>query len=286
MPFQQPINPAQVGTLPEFDPVLESMRSGPLPIAEWDEIFASAFRQENATLGLVGAGIAQWRDRVGESPPEDLLFEPHDLELNAGTVFEDHPQELNDIKTRQQWERKKHKLETEMHDRSILAQAGGRGIAASFVAAIFDPINFIPVGGTALFGGANLLRLAARTAFAGFAGASLAEAALHSTQELRTGTESFVGITAATLFGGVLGGAIALPPTLARNSVREWGAMMRGAAVEPEVRVGGMDPNAPQRTVVDGDPRTILDDTDFNVDEPYVTPTRTRPTKEATGVPC
>jgi hypothetical protein len=93
----------------------------------------------------------------------------------------------------------------EMKDRETLAQGG---FLPSLVVAFADPINLIPVGGTAYKtyrSGASILASGTATATAAAASATLVEAELHRTQLTRTFGESAVNVTASALLGGVLG---------------------------------------------------------------------------------
>lgn len=102
-------------------------------------------------------------------------------------------------------------VKKEVANRQKLADAGWLGVAAGFTAGVLDPVNLIPIGGSAYKSyrvGGSILQNGLITARAGFIGASAAEVALHATQETRTWGESAANVAAATFLSGVLGGAV------------------------------------------------------------------------------
>jgi len=105
----------------------------------------------------------------------------------------------------------KQKIDSENEARNVMASGGLlENLAAGVASGIVDPINFIPVGGTAYKtykNGGNILEGAARTAFAGFAASSAEEAILQGLQETRTAEESAFNIAGATFLSGVIGSA-------------------------------------------------------------------------------
>ena len=117
----------------------------------------------------------------------------------------------------------KNQINREMADRETVESAGPLGVFASITAGIIDPINFIPFGGAAYRTyrtGGSILRGAGTTAYAGFLGGSVSEAALQNTQITRTFGESVMNVAASTLLSGVLGGSISAFRGMARNSGR------------------------------------------------------------------
>lgn len=101
-------------------------------------------------------------------------------------------------------------IDRERKDRETVASAGLPGMAASFAAGIFDPINLLPVGGQAYRAysmGGSILKGGLSTARAGFLGSTAAETILYNAQETRSIGEAATNVAAATLLSGVLGGA-------------------------------------------------------------------------------
>lgn len=101
----------------------------------------------------------------------------------------------------------------ELKDKAILAEGG---LLETMISSMADPINFIPVGGTTYRTyktGGSILANAIATGTAAGASTIITEAELHRTQLTRTYGESAANVTAATLFGAVLG---ATPGTISK----------------------------------------------------------------------
>jgi hypothetical protein len=110
----------------------------------------------------------------------------------------------------------------EKADRATLAKGG---LAATLLAGVADPINYIPVGGVAYKtyrGGSSILTSAAATSASAMGSAGIAEAALQHTQLTRTYGESAVNIAASGFLGGILGAApVAVRDMLQRANLEE-----------------------------------------------------------------
>lgn len=107
----------------------------------------------------------------------------------------------------------KDRIDQELADRDQLAKSGALGVAASLATGILDPINLIPIGGTATVAGRtgmNILKGAGRVALVGAGAASVSEFVLQGVQETRTTEESLYNIAGATLLSGLLGGAASM----------------------------------------------------------------------------
>lgn len=167
----------------------------------FQERLNAAYRLDN-TIGSFFAQEKGLPDGAKDTPynPWNDLTEDEKLdERFVDNVLEaDSIDELNAV--RSQYER-------EQRDRSILQEGG---LLPSLVAGVVDPINFIPVGGTAYRTyrtGGSILTGAMATAGAAASSSAITEAALHHTQLTRTYGESAVNITASAFLGGVLGAA-------------------------------------------------------------------------------
>jgi hypothetical protein len=142
-------------------------------------------------------------------------------------------------------------IERQIESRQRLAEAGWLGVAADLTAGVLDPINLLPVGGAAVSSykvGASILKGGLATMRAGVIGATAAELALHSTQEVRTWGESAVNVTGAALLSGVLGGAVSgLATTYGKASVgRRFADMASKLEKDMEVPAPGKyDPMEP-----------------------------------------
>lgn len=163
------------------------------------EVFKAAFRQDN-TIGstLAGETPSFMRPNEDYNPFNDISgYEINaDSFVNAGT-----PEDVSKIKSQ---------IDREKADRQLIQDAGWTGTAASLAAGILDPVNLVPVGGSAAKAytmGGSILKGAAATARAGLIGSTVAETLLHSTQETRTLGESAANVAGATLLSGILGSA-------------------------------------------------------------------------------
>ncbi|EMO7835906.1 hypothetical protein AB2842_001836 [Morganella morganii] len=106
----------------------------------------------------------------------------------------------------------KQRIDRQIQDRKLLAEAGGAGFTSSLAMGVIDPINvaatFIP-GGLAVRGG-SVARTAGTLALSNAGAGVLSETALSATQETRTLTESALNVTFDATLGGVMGSAIQL----------------------------------------------------------------------------
>lgn len=125
----------------------------------------------------------------------------------------------------------------EMRDRQMLAEGG---LMETLIASFADPINMIPVGGTAYTSyrtGASILTNAMATATAAASATAITEAELHRTQLTRTFGESAANVTAATFLGGVLG---ATPGTISKLfSPEDLTAVEKSMDPESVIAAGG-----------------------------------------------
>lgn len=167
------------------------------------EIVGATFEQENTV-----ANVADWlaRDRDFQPDPD---FDPAPLISQYG--LEDDAANFLEANSRQEFFAKLGRREEENERRDIMMSGNGfETLAAGLGVGLVDPVNFIPVGGTAYHTyrtTGRILEGAGRTAFAGLASSAAAEAILQGTQETRTWQESGANIAASTLLSGALGGA-------------------------------------------------------------------------------
>lgn len=99
---------------------------------------------------------------------------------------------------------------TERENRKLLSDNGADAFFAQLAAGALDPINFIPVGGTAYKTyrtGSSILKGAAATAGVATTTQAAVEMGLHHTQLERTYGESGMNVTSAMLLGGLIGAA-------------------------------------------------------------------------------
>jgi len=183
----------QIGVnLPETDVPRDFMKDVLLP----------AYRTEN-TIGSYLAREGGLPDGVDN--PDFNPFDHFTEEEKIDNVFvqnaalADNTAEIDAVRRQQNKERA---------NRKLIAEAGSDALWAMGAVSVFDPINLIPVGGTAYKtyrGGASILVGATATAGVAAGTTAATEAGLHLTQIERTYGESAVNMTAATLLGGVLG---------------------------------------------------------------------------------
>lgn len=166
------------------------------------EILNAAWERENS----IGSAITSLNTRGGEEDPDYDV-----IEKIRGTKYESRLYDFERVRNDYQLERVKANIDREERNEEILYSSGGWGMAATLGVSILDPVNFIPVGGTAYkafrFGGVATGAL--RTAEAGLVSSVASEAVLQSTQLTRTKQESIINVAAGTVLSGILGGAAA-----------------------------------------------------------------------------
>lgn len=186
---------------------------------------------EGSTGSLLSTGLSVDRDIPtsqvvkGFMEQENVMFNaaealtfgrsfPEDPEYN---VFEDlsgyegFSSELSNVKSREEMVYRKQKIDEEQEVRSDFASADGFQKALSIGAFIVtDPTAMIPLGGavhnTYRVSG-RILEGATKTAGIAMGVETGREAVLQYNQDTRTTNESLVNITAASVIGGLLGGA-------------------------------------------------------------------------------
>lgn len=165
-----------------------------------DRLFA-AYRMENS----IGSMLNQESNLPDGSKATDFDVwsnlsddERLDESFIDNAMYSDNMDELNAVRAQR---------DRELKDKSIIAEGG---LLETMISSMADPINFIPVGGTTYTTyktGGSILANAIATGTAAGTSTILTEAELHRTQLTRTYGESAANVTAATLFGGVLGAA-------------------------------------------------------------------------------
>jgi hypothetical protein len=160
----------------------------------WGEILEAGFGQENDMVALWN--IAN-RPQVQTDPNFNMLEA-----LEASPLGLDHFRHLARARSQAEFSFIEARIREEQRQRETLALGGWQGFAAGLAAGVLSPTMFIP-----LIGPSRGARGVAE-AFALAAGAATAqEAALFSDQLLRTPAETFTGIAAGTVLGGLLGSA-------------------------------------------------------------------------------
>jgi hypothetical protein len=164
------------------------------------ETLEAAFRQEN-TFGSFLSQTPDLPDSVVDNANFDLWGELSEEErLNeqflSNVSNADNINEVNAVRTQRAREQK---------DRDTIAEGS---FLPTLMAAGFDPVNLIPVGGTAYRtykAGASILTSGLATGAVAASSTAAVEAGLHQTQLTRTLGESATNIAAASFLGMVLG---------------------------------------------------------------------------------
>lgn len=173
---------------------------GAVDMSTWKEKLTAAYRLEN-TIGSFFAKEGNLPDSAVTNPefnPVDYLTEDEKLDERfiSQAALADNTDEIESLRRQR---------DREEADRETLSTGA---FLETAVTAIVDPINLIPVGGTAYTtykSGASILTSGIATAGAAAGSASLAEAGLHYSQIQRTFGESAVNVGAASMFGAILG---------------------------------------------------------------------------------
>lgn len=249
-----------VGQLPPEQPKPEE-GEGPGII----ETLGAAFELENT----IASGVSSLNDgvRIDDTLDPDFDFEsviPERYKMQAEHYAFVNNQSQADAVTR--------KIDSEIENRKIIQEAGTFGVVSMFAAAMIDPVNLIPVGGTIYKTyrvGENILTAAATTAKAGLLSSTAAEAILQHTQTQRTLGEGAVNITAGTFLSGILGGSFGAFRALGKNGrlgrAQEFADEV-AAGSDPGRRSGASDPAAKTLTTEDTVTKSV--DDDLNVPGP------------------
>ncbi|EPL1175761.1 hypothetical protein K7419_002900 [Morganella morganii] len=164
----------------------------------------AAFRIDNSVGSLIATiPFNQFEAVEGYNPFEDDNTLAGYEDYADAFIHSQSPLETSAIKQR---------IDRQIQDRTLLAEAGGAGFTSSLAMGVIDPINvaatFIP-GGLAVRGG-SVARTAGTLALSNAGAGVLSETALSATQETRTLTESALNVTFDATLGGVMGSAIQL----------------------------------------------------------------------------
>lgn len=187
----------------------------------------STVEEQPGALATAGAGIIRLNPYVSgayfgydEQPALSLqqgqvvnnnLDPNYDFSFGVtGTQYSPYMSQFANTTNEQQKAALKIKLDKEQELNDVIARGGGLSyFIGSVVGSLLDPISLIPA--VSIYKEAKLASAAANAAitsatFAGVIGAQ--EAALHTSQTLRTADESEMNILGGAAIGGILGGAI------------------------------------------------------------------------------
>ena len=173
--------------------------------SDFGELLMTSLRTENT----IGSFITQ-ESGLPDSIVHDESFNPWDFLTEDEKLDEQFVDNAIRVDSIQELEVVRKQSARERRDRETIANGGATSFFTGFVAGVIDPINLIPVGGTAYKtyrAGNSILKAGAVTASVAAGTTAATEAGLHYTQLERTYGESALNISAATLLGGVLGAA-------------------------------------------------------------------------------
>lgn len=198
--------------------VADTLRpADPEPKRSFVDVVSAAFQNDNTLVSAVsaladGADVST-RVQQGYSAWEEIKGTPYEQYWST-FVDADNPAMTAMFKAR---------IDREMENDRTLASAGVGGFVASLAAGIIDPTILVPVGGgirAGAQGAWSVSRSALAVGAAGFAGSTLQEGLLQTSQETRTLEESAINIGAGTVLSGILGaGAAAVLNRVTRQPV-------------------------------------------------------------------
>lgn len=203
-PSQFPVR-AQTGAAELVDPAIlqDKQMAETLKNEKAFQLLGAAFRESNAI------GSALGRQTLGvDNQPEDGFNAWNDI---AGTKYEPHWKSFVSANNQRYADSIKRQIDMEEQDRRLVAAAGWRGTLASFAAGTLDLPILIPGGGLvrSVKGGYSMGASALGIGAAAGVGVGVQEAALHASQETRTGQESAINIGAGVVLGSMLGAGAA-----------------------------------------------------------------------------
>lgn len=205
-----------IDLVPRAAPQAIELNPPPLNPSFLDELGA-AFRLNNPAASMTTYKGPYFDEASQYEPGFDIQKEL------VGTKYEPYLDQAWHLMNRSATEKWKLQVDREEEDRKIYNASGFTGTGLGFVASILDPSIMLP-GGALVKGakGYSLLKSALLTGTAGAGAMGLQEAALQSSQETRTGTESAFAIGGGFLLGSLLGagGAALLSRVEARTMAR------------------------------------------------------------------
>lgn len=173
------------------------------------DLALAAFRTENSIGSLISrlnvSGLPDSSIDNEDFNPWDSFTDSEKLDERFidNAALADNEQELAAVRRLTLKERK---------DRQTLAEGGAMSFAMTMgIGGLGDPINLIPIGGTAVKTyktGESILKSGFVVGSVAAAATAVQETALHATQIERTYGESAINVSAAFLLGGVLGSSL------------------------------------------------------------------------------
>jgi hypothetical protein len=165
---------------------------------------SASFNLENTVVSAIN------NDSLGASNAPVQGYDPW-KDFQESGLDQEYWERLSEAQNPDYFSLVSQRIKQEQEWRRTREMAGWTGVATDLIAAIVDLPTLIPGGalvrGTKL--GFSVGRSALSVGAASAVGAGAAEAALHATQETRTGTESALNVGGAVILGSLIGGAAA-----------------------------------------------------------------------------
>lgn len=177
-------------------------KAEPAPPPSWADTAGAAFRLEN---DVVAAYDLVTRNREYKSDP---LFNPvskmRDWDAaNRTNLWDNYRENFVGVRSEAEFMDILSRINQEQKDKETLSNAGWGGVVMSIAAGTLSPTMLMP-----FIGQERGLAAVGKGALMGGAAGAAQEIPLQLAQETRTGAEGIGSIAAATVIGGVLGGAV------------------------------------------------------------------------------
>jgi len=173
-------------------------------------IAQAAFERENTVASGV-AGVVNGETFSDIEDPNFDIAEYIKTDI-TNTKYAPFEERFLNLKNEADARKLQSKIDREEQNTEVLASSGYKGLFFGVMAGILDPVNLIPVGGTAYksFRAGKLVKGVLQTAGAGAVSVAASEGILQLQQETRTAEESAINIAGGALLSGVIGGGAAL----------------------------------------------------------------------------
>lgn len=170
----------------------------------FSEMVQAAFMRENIVGNMfLASKYTDWKANTWDEP------EFHALNEIQGTRYAPFKNFFADVRNSHSLASRMRYIDALVDQQRILERAGPTGLGLSIAAAVFDPINLIPIGGgvAAARSTTSLFRMAGRSAKIGTIANLAQELPLKSFQPTRTWTEVGANVAGGAVISGALGGA-------------------------------------------------------------------------------
>lgn len=176
------------------------------------QVAAAAFERENTAVATITDVISGRAMDYEEEPDFDPIdFVDQNVTDQTPELFP-YQERLLEARSSKEGFAIIDKIKQEQRNDEILGNSGVSGIAWSLAAGVLDPVNLVPIGGSAYkaIKAGKILKGAARTGAVGAGAVATSEGILQGIQETRTAEESAFNIAGGAILGGILGGSASL----------------------------------------------------------------------------